>query len=81
MDSLRLYKNNKIDQAYELSFEEAFKSFESTTFYNDFQKGWPLSRALNVWIGQDLKSTYDYDESGFERFVDYVLERERKRTV
>ena len=56
-----LYRENKIANRYTITTQELVKRFKESEYYDNFVDGWPLSRALAVFIGASngLCSTCD----------------------
>lgn len=61
---MKLWKNNMIDQEWELSNEEIIKKFVESTQYQDFKEGVHLRTALSMFISSKsgLSSVFEIDE-------------------
>lgn len=65
-NTFQLWKENRVSGEYTMTFEECAREFIRSPFYDYYyRKGWPLSRALFVFIGtaEGLNSATDPDES------------------
>ena len=54
-----LYKNDLIAGKHEIPDEEIHTRFSKSIFFEHWQEGWPLRRALPVFLMEELHSTYD----------------------
>jgi len=56
---LTLWKNNRLDQKWSITYQEFLKKFKRSSFYNH-PKGREM--ALRLFIMCDLKSGYEEDD-------------------
>ena len=48
---IKLWKENRVDQEYEMDINEIAKRFKESKYYTEyFKQGWPLDRALPLFI-------------------------------
>lgn len=57
MKNLVLYRGNKRDGRWLLPLADAVTQFKASAHYTSWQQGWPLIRAVALFIAQDLNST------------------------
>jgi len=73
---MRLWKNNRVDEEWELRNEEIVKRFKESKQYQDFKEGMHLRTALSMFISSKsgLSSVFEIDE--FEELVETFLRLE-----
>lgn len=47
---MKLWKDNRLDQVWELSNEEVIEKFKQSPQYQSFKEGCPLRRAMSSFI-------------------------------
>ena len=72
---MKFWKNNRIDNEFELSFEEVLKRFKESKYYQDYlniELPHPLVLLLiNFITGKDgLSSVFEREE--FDKLYDYI---------
>lgn len=81
---MKLWKNNKLNEEYELPFVVIYQGFKKSKFYDWVVKGfWQMDRALRGYLTagepEGLQSTFEEDD--YEDLFDYVIEQEDKNEM
>jgi hypothetical protein len=75
---VKLWKDNRLDGAYELAEQEIADRFLASQFGNPDECPWPLDRALRAFITEHepdgLSSVFENDDPGYDRVVHLVLD-------
>jgi len=76
IEKMKLWKDNMIDQEWELSNEEIVKRFKQSKHYQSFKEGMHLRTALSIFISSKsgLSSVFEIDE--FEALTEVFMARE-----
>lgn len=76
---MKLYKTNSVDDAgYELTAEEIADRFRGSEQHGYWHQGWPLDRALRVFITYELGGWAADAEDDYYEVFDLVREQDRK---
>jgi len=67
---MNLWKENRLDKHYTLSFSSIIRAFKSSEQNENFKKGWPLERALRIFICHSLNSVFE--EKEFAMLYEYA---------
>lgn len=69
---MKLWKENRLDQEWESTFEEIYQGFKASEWYD---VPYPLERKLALYMTDSkyLNSTYEKDD--FLKLVDYIIKR------
>ncbi len=78
MREIKLWKENKINQEWTITFEELTKRFYNSWMYSEFQFQWPLDRILRGFISGNEKDELNsvFDDNDYEELLGYVASRE-----
>jgi len=71
---MKLWRENRIDQEWESTFEEIYRGYKASEWYD---VAYPLERKLALYMTDSkyLNSTYEKDD--FLKLVDYIIKRRR----
>ena len=75
MKTIKLFKDNKLDKEYELTFKEILDGFSNTRYYNAVINGHnTLSQGLSMYMASSdgLNSSFDVNND-HEALLEYVL--------
>lgn len=69
---MKLWRENRLDQEWESTFEEIYQGFKNSEWYD---VPYPLERKLSLYMTDSkyLNSTFERDD--FHKLVDYIIRR------
>lgn len=73
---MKLWKDNRTDKEYELSYEEIFAQFKKSKYA---QREQYLDRKLRDFICCDLNSVYD--EKDYQSLYDFIYQEHYKEEI
>jgi len=67
MKTVRMYKGNRIDRAYEQPLDELAQKFKGHEAWANVKAGWPLDRGIALFLGDresngGLDAAYDMND-------------------